>query len=349
MVYSYISNRKRKIRILQLNKYWKQEVALLMKKFGFLFVLFLSSIFVLNVNAQNKFGERVANFERFNQNRSIGGQREIVVNGQTRNYLLRTPSLRSRQNQKLPLVIALHGGGGNSQNAERMMGWTQKGQSEGFAVVYPNGSGLRGNLFLTFNGKHCCSYAMQNNIDDVAFISKLIDELVANNQVDPRRVFVTGMSNGAIMSHRLGAELSHKITAIAPVVGTVFGDEQMPKSPVSALIINGSLDNNVSPAGGFSQGRSRAHWGSPPMKPAAEQGAFWAKANFCSNPRTFTRGQIQITDYECPRGIEVEQIMVLDNGHAWPGGQKGSSRGDEPSNSYNATVEIWNFFKNKYK
>ena len=321
----------------------------MIKKLGFLLGVFLALLVAYNVNAQGRFREPGQRFGRLAESRNTQGQGEIIINGQKRTYLLREPRIIGRQNGKLPLVIALHGGGGNAQNAEKMMGWTSKGQAERFIVVYPNGSGPRGNIFLTFNGKHCCAFAMENNIDDVAFISALIDKLIAQNKVDRGRVYVTGMSNGAIMSHRLGAELSNKIAAIAPVVGTVFGDEMIPDSPVSALIINGALDANVPPVGGYSQGRSRPHWGTLPMKPSTEQAAFWASVNKCSNPRSYLNGQIQRTDYECPRGIDVEHILVHDNGHAWPGGQKGSPRGDEPSKSYNATDEIWNFFKDKYK
>ncbi len=317
--------------------------------------LALSIFCVVGASAYAQSQEEGRRFQRLSKLKSQdkanenGANGTININGTMRTYILRAPEIVRPRREKLPLVIALHGGGGNAQNAERMMGWTQKARQEGFIVVYPNGSGPRGNMFLTFNGKHCCSYAMENNIDDVAFISALIDKLVAQNNVDPRRIYVTGMSNGAIMSHRLGAELSNKITAIAPVVGTVFGDEKIPTSKVSALIINGALDKNVPPEGGFSQGRSRPNWGALPMKPAVEQGAFWARANNCSNPRSSINGQVQTMIYECPRGSAVKQIMVLDNGHAWPNGQKGSPRGDEPSKSYDATSEIWNFFKDKSK
>lgn len=318
-------------------------------RLGIIFGIGVALIMAVTANAQIQNQDEGRRFSRFAKRQGGGDLNELVINGQTRTYILRNPRQSIRNRQKLPLVIALHGGGGNAQNAERMMGWTQKASQEGFAVVYPNGSGPRSNMFLTWNGKNCCAHAMENNIDDVGFISALIDKLIRENNIDPSRVYITGMSNGAIMSHRIGAELSSKIAAIAPVVGTVFGDEQIPRVPVSALIINGALDKNVPPEGGFSQGRSRPHWGDLPMKPAGAQAEFWARANSCNTPRSSISGQIQKADFRCPNGVEVEQIMVLDGGHSWPGGQRGSQMGDAPSQSYNATNEIWDFFKDKHK
>lgn len=274
---------------------------------------------------------------------------ELTVNGQVRSFILRKPEMISGNSQKYPLVIALHGGGGNAQNAQNMMGWTELGQREGFIVAYPNGTGRRENVFLTFNAKHCCHHAMQTNVDDVAFISALIDKLVRDENIDPRRVYVTGMSNGAMMAHRLGAELSEKITAIAPVVGTIFGDEQIPRSKVSAIIINGALDENVPPAGGVTGSRNRASWDDTPMLPTFAQSSFWARVNGCTNPQTIETVAVNIVRYQCSGAVAVEQHIVKDNGHAWPGGKKGGPMGDEPSQSVNATNLIWNFFRIKVK
>jgi len=98
-----------------------------------------------------------------------------------------------------------------------MSGFSDKADKENFAVVYPNGSGRMGNALLTFNAVGCCAYAMRNKVDDVAFISKLIDKLAADYSIDTKRVYVTGFSNGALMTHLLAAELPDKIAAAAPV------------------------------------------------------------------------------------------------------------------------------------
>src|SRR5690606_16831368 len=85
-----------------------------------------------------------------------------------------------------PLVILLHGGGGNGENMVAQTGFDAVASCEGLVAVYPYGSGaLFDNTLLTWNAGHCCSHAMRENLDDVRFISRLIDTLVASGRVDP--------------------------------------------------------------------------------------------------------------------------------------------------------------------
>jgi polyhydroxybutyrate depolymerase len=268
----------------------------------------------------------------------------LEVAGASRTYVVRVPAIPS--NSPLPLVIVLHGGGGNAANAEKMTGFTEKARSENFIVVYPEGSGRLHRTLLTWNASHCCGYAMEHDVDDVAFINALIDYCVKIYPVDEKRIYVTGMSNGGMMTHRLGIQLSQRLAAIAPVVGTVFGDERPPSQPVSALMINGLLDKNVPFAGGAGAGRGKDAWDDTPAKPALEQGVYWAKANGCMAVPIQSDTATQTSyRYQCPTGRAVELIALKDNGHAWPGGEKGSRRGDKPSASMNATDVIWEFFK----
>ena len=148
------------------------------------------------------------------------------------------------------------------------------------------------------------------------------------------------------MAHRLGIELSHKVAAIAPVVGAVFGDEARPRSRVSALMINGMLDESVPYAGGPSGGRGRQAWDGTPTKPALDQARFWAEVNGCdSTLRSEDRDAYLVGRHDCANGVAVEIYSVKDNGHAWPGGRSGSRLGDTPSTSLNATDIIWAFFR----
>jgi polyhydroxybutyrate depolymerase len=269
----------------------------------------------------------------------------LQVGDTTRTYVVRAPDTL-KFNSRLPLVLVLHGGGGNAANAEKMTGFTEKARKENFIVVYPEGSGRLRRALLTWDAKHCCGYAMEHEVDDVAFISALIDHLIKTYSIDDKRIYVTGMSNGGMMTHRLGIELSNRIAAIAPVVGTLFGDERAPLRPVAALMINGLLDENVPFAGGTGAGRGKDAWDGTPAKPALDQGAYWAKANGCNEAPIKNDMTTQISyRYQCPTGRAVELIALKDNGHAWPGGEKGSRRGDKPSESMNATDVIWEFFK----
>jgi len=276
---------------------------------------------------------------------SSAQQTTLRHGGRDRSYVVRVPSGISRESGQVPLVIVLHGGGGNARNAESMTGFTVKAEAERFIVVYPEGTSRRAPL-LTWNAGHCCGYAMEQRVDDIGFISALIDELSAKHRIDRKRVYVTGMSNGAMMAHRVGVELSDKVAAIAPVVGAVFGDEARPRSRVSAIMINGMLDESVPYRGGSSGGRGRQAWDGTPTRPALDQARFWAEANGCeATLRAQDRGAYLIGRHECASPIDVAIYSVKDNGHAWPGGKRGSRLGDTPSTSINATDVIWEFFR----
>ena len=277
--------------------------------------------------------------------RDAGGRQVIEHGGRERSYVLRVPTVATVGRTRVPLVLVLHGGGGNGANAESMTGFTAKARSEGFIVAYPEGT-ARGRIpLLTWNAGHCCGYAMNEEVDDVGFLGALIDTLSSRYPVDPRRVYVTGMSNGAMMSHRVGRELPDRIAAIAPVVGALFGDEASRGPGVSAVMINGVLDNSVPYNGGMPGGRFTGSWDGTPVRPAVYQATFWANANACDPEPTVVEAEMYIhLRHQCPAPVAVELYAVKDNGHAWPGGQRGSAVGDAPSNALNATDVIWAFF-----
>lgn len=274
----------------------------------------------------------------------------LRVGNDTRTYIVRAPRRVDRRNARLPLVIGMHGGGGNAKNAETMMRFTDLVEREQLIVVYPDGYGREsegGRLpsMFTWNAMHCCGSAMKNSVDDVAFVNALIDRISVEYPVDPARIYVTGMSNGAMMTHKVGRELSQRVAAIAPVVGAVFGDEPAAKGAVSAIIINGLLDTSVPPEGGEPGGIGRSQWNANP-RPNLEQGAYWARANGCRDTPTKTeQGQIITWRWPCPRGRDVELHQLRDGSHEWPGGVRGRRGADATSQSMNATEVIWAFFK----
>lgn len=90
---------------------------------------------------------------------------------------------------------------------------------ESFIAVYPNGNGRFGKRLLTWNAGTCCAYLVINNVDDVGFVRALVATLAEKVPIDRRRVYATGLSNGAMMSHRLAAEAADLIAAVAPVAG----------------------------------------------------------------------------------------------------------------------------------
>jgi len=273
-------------------------------------------------------------------------RRTIMSGGVERSYQLHEPA-QSLPGTR-PLVLVLHGGGGNGVISAAMSGFNAKADAEGFLAVYPNGSGRFGERLLTWNATHCCAYAMRENAKDVGFISDLIGELIRRDRVDPKRVYVTGMSNGAMMSFRLGRELSNKIAAIAPVVGAMFGDETPPPLPMPIIMFNSRTDKSVPFEGGPAKIRAGTTVGNADYKPAAFALDFWAKANRCNQPPTIAQQPgVTITRFDrCDANASVVLYALDSGGHSWPGGRASGRRGaDEPDAKVDATSLMWDFFK----
>ena len=175
-----------------------------------------------------------------------------TADGLTRTYRLFLPSALNVPNPKpLPLLIALHGGFGAGSQFENNSGFDAVAAKEQFIVAYPDGIGVGGtNVVRTWNGGRCCGPAARKNVNDVAFISQLIDTVQGQYPVDSHRVFAAGHSNGGIMSYRLACELSNKIVGIGVQSGTLMLTPCNPALPVSVIDIQGSADQNVPIGGG---------------------------------------------------------------------------------------------------
>jgi polyhydroxybutyrate depolymerase len=281
---------------------------------------------------------------------AAGVERKMTHGGRERTYRVHDFA----RGGPAPIVIVLHGGGGNAANAVTMTGFNRIAAREGLIAVYPDGTaGRRGGRLLTWNAGHCCASAMEANVDDVGFIGAIVDALVASRRADPARVYVTGMSNGAMMSHRLGRELSTKIAAIAPVVGAVFGDEPAPQAPVPAFIVVGADDRIVPPGGGpltlrLLLGRKSA--ADRDVEPAIAQARYWARHNGCGEPkRTESRVSTKSEWTACSSGAPVIFHSVAGNGHAWPGGEPGRAGAAQPTTAFAASEEMWAFFKTQVR
>jgi polyhydroxybutyrate depolymerase len=284
-------------------------------------------------------------------------ERAISIDGRQRTYEVHD---FARDRVPAAVVIMLHGGGGNADNAVRMSGFDRVAARERLLVVYPNGTSgatragrfaraVRDrNLLLTWNAGHCCAAAMTNRVDDVAFIGAIIDALVMTGRADESRIYVTGMSNGAMLAHRVGRELSKRIAAIAPVVGAVFGDEPAPQAPVPAFVIVGAEDQIVPPAGGPLQLRlllGNASAADRDVAPALDQATYWARHNGCDEPvRRESDVATTVEWTTCRSGAPVIFQSVKGNGHAWPGGQAGRRGAAQPTRSFDATEAMWTFF-----
>jgi polyhydroxybutyrate depolymerase len=240
----------------------------------------------------------------------------------------------------LPLVIALHGGRGNGRQMEKFSKLDEIAAREGFVVVYPDGVGHQWN-----DGRAEISTGQ----NDVAFISALIDEMIAKHHIDPKRVYVTGISNGGMMSYRLACDLADRIVAIAPVAGNIPAIPPCnPSRAVSVLAINGTMDPLVPYDGGQVLKTRGAVLGAPVSV------ARFAAADGCSAPVTTDEADVDASDgsttrrtaYACPGKLGVELLSIIGGGHTWPGGSQYLPKAfiGTVSRDFDASERIWKFF-----
>lgn len=246
---------------------------------------------------------------------------------------------------KLPLVIVLHGGGGNGEEVARMTNFSDLADREGLIVVYPEGSGRLRHRFLTWNSGSCCGWALDHKVDDVSFLRHLISNLKQRLPVDDRRVYLTGFSNGGMMTYRAACELSSQIAAIAPVAGALDVKSCEPTSPVSVVIFHGTNDEHVLYGGGAPVKLvDRRH---PRIdRSVAYAFRFWAARDGCGRTLTTSSGGSILEEVRegCTDGTAVVLYAIRGQGHAWPGGTRGAPWADPPSREIDATETIWSFF-----
>ncbi|QKW35981.1 hypothetical protein HUT06_19670 [Actinomadura sp. NAK00032] len=166
----------------------------------------------------------------------------IAMGGWDRPYLLHLPPGRPA-GKPLPLIVALHGGLNDPEYVRRQSGLDAVADAQGYAVAYPEG-------FLgTWNAGACCSFARWAGIDDMSFLDTLIGTLVKQGVADPRRVFMTGFSNGGGMAYRYACQRAERLAGIAVVSGAL-AIGCTPAKPVSVLAFHGTLDPSVPYTGG---------------------------------------------------------------------------------------------------
>lgn len=288
--------------------------------------------------------ERAARKQRVND--TGNPEHSLLFGGRKRTYLLHLPKGDDGKAPR-PLVVVFHGGGGNAQNAVRMSGMDAKADKEKFVAVYPNGTGPTEGALLTWNAWNCCGPALDDQVDDVGFIRALVETLRREHNLDRKRIYATGLSNGGMMTHRVGCELSDVFAAIAPVAGALNTDQCRPDHPVSVAIVHGTADQNVRYHGG--RPLKTADPGHPRLdKPVSYAVEVWVKHNRCQAEPIHTRTGRVIHDVyaDGKDGSAVELYTIDGGGHAWPGGQKGLAYGnvDAPSTETTATDVIWDFF-----
>lgn len=294
--------------------------------------------------------------------------RTLQVDGRERTYTLHVPAntppppgpgadspARVPHGKPLPLVLVFHGGGGSAAQVERMTRFSELADCEGFLVAYPQGFGRSWN---DGRGLHA-SPAQRANVDDVAFVTAMIEDIARTHPVDPARVYATGVSNGGFFCHYLAAYAPERIAAIAPVIGGISESlarafaagasepsAQLPVQrdarPMDVLIIQGTADPLVP----YEGGDVTLPWGPPRGRviPTEEAVRLWVEHNGCASEPireelpdadsgdgcrvvrlTYAADAAGATDAanakgaKRARGADVVLYRMEGGGHAWPG------------------------------
>ena len=276
--------------------------------------------------------------------------KSVTVNERLRSYYLHVPASLSKE-KSAPLVIVFHGGGGEGRSTARLTKFNELADKENFIVVYPNGIGNNWN-----DGREDAEMqAHREKIDDVGFVSAMIDAISKEYKIDAKRIYATGISNGGIFSHYLGANLSNRIAAIAPVVGGIadpFYKQFKPEKPVSVLIFQGTADPIVPYDGG-----NVARTGRGKIISTDETIKLWTKQDGLKDQPTSSESFDKDKSDGCAveksvwsngrNKTEVVFYKLIGAGHTWPGGAQYLPRLaiGGVCREINATDIIWEFFK----
>jgi polyhydroxybutyrate depolymerase len=262
---------------------------------------------------------------------------QIVSSGERRSYYLYVPDSYDPATPT-PLVISIHGYMEWPRHQMQLSGWNELADEHGFIVVYPSGTGFP---------KHwrASSLAGSEPNPEVVFIRDLIATLESEYNIDPKRIYTNGLSNGGGMSFLLSCALSDRIAAVGLVAGAYLlpWSECQNERPVPAVVFHGTADPVVPYPGGPSRSFD------VPFPDIAGWVETLAVHNGCSPEASPlpTSGAVSGARYtDCSGQAEVIFYSIEGGGHTWPGGEPlpefitGSTNMD-----IDATQVMWDFFQ----
>jgi len=248
-----------------------------------------------------------------------------------------------------PAIIFLHGAGGSAEQAMRQTGLAERAASAGFLAVFPEGLGAR-HGGQTWNTWDCCGYARDHRVDDVGFLAALITRLKQDGLADPKRIYLAGFSNGAVLASRFALERPGVATAIAVVSGDLPCDAPKPQAALPVLLVSGAHDalSRLDPTPAHpATGRYCAD------HPARFQAALWAQGMGLGKPRVSDSPNAVVREEAYgpaksgargDRGL-VRHYILKRGGHSWPGGvNERYPYCDLPCDDMDATGLILRFF-----
>jgi polyhydroxybutyrate depolymerase len=277
---------------------------------------------------------------------------QINVNGVERQYLMYVPTAYSA-GQAVPLLLALHGGSGNAKQFEDETGFNQIAEREGFIVVYPDGLGTFKFALHVWNSGYIKA-ASDMGTDDVSFIMDLVAYLKTTYSIDTARVYITGHSNGAMMTDRIAAEHPELFAAAAPVSSSVGGKATpnsqnytipTPSQPISIVRVHGLQDDNVLYFGGYS--KSGFSVGVRYDDSENVSTSFWVNNNGCQSTPTVSNSSNGLISMERFSGgknsTEVVLVTINNENHFW--GNMNSAVKNEQFYGNSLAEMIWNLIK----
>jgi polyhydroxybutyrate depolymerase len=280
---------------------------------------------------------------------------KLVVGGMKRDFRYFRPA---KVVASPPLVFVFHPSMGDGREARRATYYEfdRLAARHGFIVVYPNGHQQHWN-----DCRAAATYAAnKQNVDDVAFVAAMIDFFVAQQNANPDRVYVTGVSNGGQLVYRLALELPDRFAAFAPVAASLpdAANFDCTKSgkPVAIMIVNGTAD----PMNPYEGGEAALYgiWGSrgtvlstdATVKYFADLSGHQGPPHVVAYPdvATYDHSHAELRTWNDGPGPDVALLRVDGGGHTFPHLFHRFPRYLGPTNAdLNAADEIWRFFTDK--
>ena len=239
------------------------------------------------------------------------------------------------------MILVLHGANNDPAHIATVTGFGPPAMAEGYAVIYPAGTGAGRDLY--WNAGYCCGPAVASGVDDVAFLDSVIADAAKRFSLDPARAYITGMSNGAMMAETYAVRRPDTIKAVAGVSGTL-DLKTTPPQPVPLLHIHGTADAVVPYDGGKGRSGTVDFTGV-----AAEVAAFLAaEPGLTKSSRDIDGAEdgfsVREDDYRDAAGTTQLRLLTINGGHhTWPAPALGS-RPAQGTQDISATAEVLRFF-----
>ena len=236
------------------------------------------------------------------------------------------------------VLFNLHGYGSNALEQMQYGDFRDLAYSKdkNFILIHPQGAPLNTALASSVSHWNSGAWTIGSPVDDVNFINTIIEFVSNKYNINTKRIYSTGMSNGGFMSYHLACNLSTKIAAIASVTGSMSKqtlESCNPNHPTSILQIHGTIDGSVPFDGNSALG----------MESINDVMNYWQVYNACNSEPL-----IKVEDYtvlgfaiehqtfhNCINDVQVELYKVEGMWHTWP---------SEERFGISATEKVWDFF-----